>query len=179
MKRRGFTLVEVILATAVSGVVLALVTTIVTTLTDNARRLDRFGSELSERMNGERWLAEAFGSAESGTPGATGLSGTETAATWTAWLQVPEGWCERGAVSLRYERGRMMLFGNGMAFLIRSGLDTAHIDYFTGSGLQGRWIGSWEAPITLPAAMRLRLVERRWGGSILVDTVLLRTGARG
>ena len=73
--RRGFTLLEVIVALTISGLIVALVTVVWTKLTATSRALGRFQEHLDRRMNGERWLVEALTSAEPADPGFATFSG--------------------------------------------------------------------------------------------------------
>ena len=176
--RRGFTLVEVVIALAVSGLVVAQVAVIWTGLLSASRALGAQRQQLERRMNGERWLAEALRSAEAGDTGQSTFAGTPLQAKWTGRIWVAGGWRERRRLMLRWERHQLVLHGGDEAVPIGVRADTAFIDYLTSAGLTSTWTPSFESPVSLPVALRIRLAVPDSTLGWRVDTMLVAVGPR-
>src|SRR2546425_13275644 len=68
-RRRGFTLIELVVALAISGLVVLLAARTLVGVADGAAQLATTRSTLDRNMKARRWLIEAFGSLEVGTGG--------------------------------------------------------------------------------------------------------------
>jgi prepilin-type N-terminal cleavage/methylation domain-containing protein len=189
VSRRGFTLVEVLVALAVGAAVVLLAHR--TLLEASA-----IGSSVAQRreahdrlMNARRFLIQAFSSLEVGTVPNSGFRGTADGAAFTTWLPDESGAAARRRVNLVIEpaqdgRGRLVaLVSTQEASAADLPADTLvlapsagglALDYVLDYGADAAWLEEWRSPVTAPLAVRLR-VARDSG----VDTLLFAIGPRG
>lgn len=162
---RGFTLIEVMIALALSGLVVLLAHQVFTGVVDGAERLGHARTALDREANGRRSLTEMFGSLDIGTEGG-GFTGGPAQAEFTTWERVPEGWLERRRVVLRAEAG---------TFLAWDEVSGVEFDYLLEPGASATWVREWISPVSAPVAVRVRIARGRAG----VDTLLFIVGSRG
>lgn len=169
--RSGFTLIELMVALAISGVVVLLADRALASVADGATQLAAARTELDRSMNARRWLIEAFGSLDAGI-GSGGFTGRPDRVEFAASQRVPQGWLEtrqivlwRAGDSLVAKVGPQQLAGH-----VRS-LDC---DYLLDPGATAAWVREWISPVSAPLAVRLRI-----GYQDHADTLLLLVGPRG
>jgi prepilin-type N-terminal cleavage/methylation domain-containing protein len=97
---RGFTLLEVVVALAVGGVLLLGARRMLETVGDGAQGITEAAKAADREANGERLLRALLGRLEVGTDSTRTFSGEEQAARFTSWCDVPAGWQERCIVTL-------------------------------------------------------------------------------
>lgn len=179
--RRGFTLIELMVALAITSLVALLGHQIFAVATRGAQNLRRAGYDLDRRSNARRWLSLTLGSLEVGQPGDTPFEGRPAELRCTAWIETPLGWMERTDIRLTLA-GSHLVASADRAGAISLSDSTASVafDYLLVPGADSRWIGDWSSPTTAPVAIRIRLghladstVVRR------VDTLLFLIKARG
>src|SRR3989442_8979114 len=90
-RRRGFTLIELVVALAISGLVVLLAARTLVGVADGAAQLATTRSTLDRNMNARRWLIEAFGSLEVGTGGG-GVTGPGPRGEVAARQRGPPSW---------------------------------------------------------------------------------------
>jgi prepilin-type N-terminal cleavage/methylation domain-containing protein len=95
VSRRGFTLLEVLVALAVSGVVVLGARMMLVQLADENDRLLGAATAADRRANAERLLRALVGQLEVGTSKGTEFEGEERITRFTSWCRVPAGWLER------------------------------------------------------------------------------------
>jgi prepilin-type N-terminal cleavage/methylation domain-containing protein len=175
--RAGFTLVEVMVALVVMGVVVAGARVVLGQLADDAVRIAAAGAEADREANAERLLRETAGRLEmSSTPGREArFEGHPRAARFRSWCEVPDGWLERCDVSLGFiqvdgEPVLALRTAGGEPVALRRGFRSGELLYLRDAGDGGAWIHRWGASITAPVAL---------GVVIDGDTAIVRVGERG
>ncbi|HMJ57691.1 MAG TPA: prepilin-type N-terminal cleavage/methylation domain-containing protein, partial [Gemmatimonadales bacterium] len=103
---RGFTLIEVMIALMLSGLVVLLAHQIFTGVVTGTERLGEARTSLDRDANARRSLTEMFGSLDVGTEGAGGFAGRPERVEFTTWQRVASGWLERRRVTLAAHGGR-------------------------------------------------------------------------
>lgn len=188
----GFTLLEMVIALALGGVVLLGVRLISTQLADTARRLDEVAAASDRTANGERLLRALVGRMEIGTSDEATFGGDEREARFTSWCEVPAGWLERCQVALTVlptgdaRLAASMATGRveDAAVLVR-GFGAAELRYLSDAGAGGTWFRSWGRGITAPLAIGIVLhrdttvLEAVTGRRRTGDTLIVRIGERG
>ncbi len=170
----GFTLVELLVALTVAGVVALLTHQIFGAATGGMQQVEAARRQFEPEQLGIRWLDAAFLSLEAGNGGA-GFEGHGDRMAFSSWLVTTNGWLERSPVALRLDRGRLVAGTAHGDLEILSGVTALACDYLLDPGLDSRWVSAWVSPLTAPLGVRLRL--ERPGGE--VDTLLFLIKGRG
>lgn len=173
-RRRGFTLVEIVVALLVSAVVVLGARMLLEQLGDSTSRTVRNAARGDRDANGEQLLRDLVRRLEVGTPDAARFAGEPDSASFSSWCDVPAGWQERCTVVIRAESAAtgmtLSVSADGMgAQQIRTD-NGVELRYLDDAAAGGRWFRSWGAGITAPLAIGLLK------GS---DTTILRIGERG
>ena len=186
--RAGFTLLEVVVALAITGMVLLGARLVFGQLADGAERVAEEAAALDREANAMRYLRELVGSAEV-QPAAEDGSGERAfvgeaggVRFWT-WCEVSAGWQERCQATLGLladdsgGAGRAgdaavlaVRVGGGDVLTLRRGLRRARLAYLSDAALGGRWMRNWESTVSLPLAIGVLSAD---------DTVIVRIGERG
>lgn len=176
-RRAGFTLVEVMVAVVVMGVVLVGARAMLGQVADDAERIAAAAKEADREANAEALLRTIAGRLEvSAVPGSeAGFEGQPHGARFRSWCEVPDGWLERCDVSLGFIEleGRpalAMRLSTGEMVPLRRGFARGEMLYLRDAGNGGAWIRVWGASITPPVALGL-VVDG--------DTSIIRIGERG
>src|SRR5438093_4228596 len=106
--RRGFTLMEVLVALTIGAVVVLLAHQLFAGVADRGRTLTEARTVLDRTANARRWLGATLLSLDVGTDGASGFEGRPDHAAFTTWLRTPDGWFERRIVSLARQDDRLI-----------------------------------------------------------------------
>jgi len=177
--RRGFTLIELIVALALGGMILVGAHQVLGSLEDETHALAIRSARAETNANGLRLLRALAGQVEVGTPQAVAFAGTPIEARFTSWCEVPAGWLERCTVVLAVDTVR------GVSTL------TAHVDnappiglvpnvpagalrYLNSAANGGQWFRVWSTGVSAPIALG---VIRNHDGH--ADTLIVRIGERG
>lgn len=173
--RRGFTLLEVIVALSIGAVVLLTARLVVEATTDGSHRLIEARRTADEQAGRDRWLRSLMRRVDGGTPDDTArFYGDSTRVAFTSWCEAPGGWLEECDGMLAVTRAdstvvvvvRTSLDGE---LVIRRQLSPLSLRYLAPSDTGASWIASWGQSVLPPAAVALF-------GS---DTTILRIGRRG
>ncbi len=173
--RTGFTLLEVMLALAIGGIVLVAARGLVEDVADQADHLARAAAADAERANGERQLRTLVDRLEVGTPGSAAFFGDPVSAQFTTWCDTPAGWLERCTVTLVFStRGGapalvVDLPVTGRVVLAR-GFQRGTFLYLETAAGGGLWVSRWGPGPRAPLAL---------GVVLDADTLILRVGDRG
>lgn len=177
-RRSGFTLIEVLTALTLTGLVALLAHRLMSVIIDSARTIANERMDQDRRENALRWLRSAFLSLEVGD-GGEGFAGYENHVGFGTWLEAPEGWRLRERVTLQLENGRLTVKGlRAGTLVLADSLTTLAFDYLLEPGADSRWVRVWLSPLSAPLAVRMRW-GRLLGGSGRVDTLLLLVKERG
>jgi prepilin-type N-terminal cleavage/methylation domain-containing protein len=173
----GFTLVEVMVAIVVMGVVLVGARTMLGQIADDADRIGAAAREGDRDANAEALLRAVAGRLDVSPAPGSGLrfEGQPEGARFHSWCEVPDGWLERCQASLGFiqlEGAPVLALGlsTGELVPLRRGFRAGEILYLRGAANGGDWVKSWGASITAPLAFGL-VVDG--------DTAIIRIGERG
>jgi prepilin-type N-terminal cleavage/methylation domain-containing protein len=174
-RRAGFTLVEVLVALALAGVVLLGARTLLEHLADETHGVTQRAASADAIANGERLLRTLAGRLEVGTAESGPFSGTSEAAHFTSWCEVPQGWLERCDVTIALEQlaGEFALVArldDAPPLVLRRGFASGALRYLNSAAQGGQWFRSWGTGITAPLALGV-ILDR--------DTLIIRIGERG
>jgi len=157
MRRRGFTLVEVVVALGISAVVILAARMLLENLGNAADRVDRVAREGDDDANGERLLRALAGQIEVGTQGET-FSGDEQATQFTSWCQSPRGWRERCRITLSVEATNespaltATLPDNDRVVLYRAAR-SMRLRYLVDASAGGTWFIKWGEGLLAPRSI--------------------------
>ena len=171
----GFTLLEVVVALALAGLVALLAVRLYGGLLDAAARVETSRERLDRWANGRRLLIQLVGSIEVGLDKATVFRGEPHGASFTAWLPDARGWPAQRAVTLTADSGRLVARGLGERSLpLADGVTALDFDYLLAQGADARWMRAFIAEFSAPLAIRMRIAARG-----VADTLILIVGRRG
>jgi prepilin-type N-terminal cleavage/methylation domain-containing protein len=173
----GFTLVEVMVAVVVIGVVLMGARTMLGQLAGDADRITGAAAEADREANADALLRAVAGRLEV-SPVAereVRFQGQPHGARFHSWCEVPDGWLERCEVSLGFVRlddgsALVLRLSTGGMVPLRRRIQRGEILYLRDAARGGTWMRSWGATITSPAAL---------GVVVDGDTSIIRIGERG
>lgn len=174
-QRAGFTVLELIVALAVSGVVLVGARSIWEALTRSADGMRAMVVDADRSANGDRLLRTLFARLEIGTDSAREFAGDERMVQFTTWCDVPAGWQERCDASVAVDTadgGAALVarLSTGERVVLRRGFHTAALRYLNDPAGGGEWFHVWGHGITAPYAV---------GVVADSDTMIVRIGERG
>ena len=173
--RSAFTLIEVMVALVVSGIVLLGARAMLEASADEAHHIVLAATEADREANADRVLRDLVGRLEVGTGPGTEFAGEPTMASFTSWCEVAAGWEEPCRVQLSIEHeGRVnalvAITSLGDTLRLRSDIQNGSIAYLSTPEAGGTWIRVWGAGITAPVALGFFLDR---------DTLIVRIGERG
>ena len=177
--QRGFTLVEVLVALALSGLVLLSAHALLTGIGDRAHALALGADTLTARATGARTLRLLVGQLEVGTPASGPFAGAPGEVSFTSWCDMPAGWQERCAVTLDFEASDgapalVARVNQGTPEVLVRGFRAGTFRYLASAADGGRWFERWGTAITAPVALGVVLVQ-----GTRIDTLVVRIGERG
>lgn len=172
--RGGFTLIEVVVALAVSAIVLLGARTMLGEVGDDALRISMLAQRADSEANAERSLRALTRHLELGGD-STQFGGNSREAHFTSWCDTPAGWQERCVVALALEQRAdgdafVARTSRGDTILVREGVRVGSLRYLSKVTAGGEWLRVWGTGITAPLAI----------GVILdADTLIVPIGERG
>lgn len=177
-RRSGFTLIEVLVALTIMGMVVLMAHPLLTVVTASARALQEARRVTDQHHLGQRWLRLALGSLEAGEDGAS-FHGQRDRLQFSSWLLVAEGWTRRHRLTLRVANGALVAEGVGAdPLVLEDSVVNVDFDYLLEPGANTSWVRVWQSPISAPLAVRCR-IARSLNGRIETDTMLYLIRARG
>jgi prepilin-type N-terminal cleavage/methylation domain-containing protein len=175
--RAGFTLIELVVALLVVGMVLLLTHQVFTVVTEGARAIEASRTALDREANARRWLESAWLSLEVGGE-AGGFEGHRTQAEFGTWLLTPGGWFTRARVRLDVADGDFVARTGGRTLVLADAVREVSFDYLLTPGAESHWVGEWISPASAPLAVRVR-VRHADSRRERTDTLLFLIGPRG
>jgi len=169
--RRGFTLIEVMVALSLGSSIVLMVHLCFGQVPDGTAQLEAARAEHARDMEFRRKLVTALGSLAIGTPSSRGFNGSPRQMTFSA------------ALGSELERPTLVRLGTEEEWLVlRAGTNAdsiaavrVELDYLLSQGSESRWVMSWQSPASAPVAVRVRIAR----DSVRIDTLLLVAGTRG
>lgn len=182
-ERRGFTLMELLVALTIGALVVLLVHQLFAAVADRGKTLVAARAALDRTMNAHRWLQATLLSVDVGTERASGFEGRPDHAAFTTWLLTPDGWFERRQVALARSVDRLVATVTpGTSISLADGVTDLQLDYLFEPGAESRWVREWVSPVSAPVAVRMRLAragcETQHAGCA-ADTLLFLIKERG
>lgn len=173
--RAGFTLLEVVVALALSGLVLLGARMMLGTVADGSARIAAEAAAAGRDANAERTLRDLLLRVEVDPSASRGVAGDERGVRFSTWCEVPAGWLERCTALLGVIRagdGQVLALetDGGRVLPIRRGFDRATLRYLERAGGMGAWSTRWTSSTAVPEAVMV-VVD--------ADTLVLRIGGRG
>jgi prepilin-type N-terminal cleavage/methylation domain-containing protein len=175
-RRRGFTLIELMVAIMLSGIVLLGARALWESLAGSVDRLRTQATAERRDMNGERLLRSLVGRLEVGTDQSHEFAGDESHAQFTTWCDMPAGWQERCDAVIAIEpdssAGLRLVarLSTGDVVALERGFSTGTLRYLNDPIGGGVWFRIWGHGITAPLAI---------GVITDGDTTIVRIGERG
>lgn len=174
MTRRGFTLLEMIVALALTGMVVLLAHAIVAGVFALEGGVRRSAAVEGHRAEGRAWALEACHGVEVGATGDLGFIGSITEAAFTARVIGAEGVVASVPVHLRMTGNEVELEIAGRRFPVVDSAVNGQINYLGGLGGDEGWLSGWNSPVSAPQAVRVT-----WSLGGVADTLLCPIGVRG
>lgn len=181
MNRRGFTLLELLVALTLAAIAMAMAYQLFAAAAEGARRLSQADRRSVRQANAHRWLDDAWRNLEVGTAEAGGFDGAPAEASFSSWLLTAHGWPERRRVTLMHDGEALRARWGAAEVTLVEGVAGVEFDYLLEPGADARWVRAWVSPASAPLAVRMRLHRRRTGpaGTPRIDTLLFLVKARG
>ena len=174
MNRTGFTLLEVIVALALTGLVLLIANALLAGAFDASDALRRSMGRPDGRVAARAWALEACHGLEVGMPGDIGFQGDRDAARFTSRVLGPDGNILPVPVAFQVQGRRLTIAVPAGRFAIADSADELALGFLNGYGSDGAWITAMGSPVSAPVAIRMT-----WSRSGTVDTLLCPIGSRG
>jgi len=174
MKRMaGFTLIEVLVALSIAGIVIVAAGRIFTSVIDATAAVSTAREELDRVSNAHRWLKATFLSLE------PPFEGRPNKLVFNSMQLNPGGWFELQATQLGQEGGHLLARSGPRLFALADSVTDVTFDYLLEPGAATRWVHEWVSPVSAPLAVRVRVggCGRRDAGC--VDTLLFLIRERG
>lgn len=175
--RAGFTLIELVVALLVVGIVVSLTHQVFAVVADGARAIEASRVALDRQANARRWMQGAWLSLEVGGE-AGAFEGHRHYAEFTTWTMAPGGWFERSRVRLEVSDTQLVARAGSQALWLAKPVEEVSFDYLLTPGEASQWVNEWVSPASAPLAVRLRVKRAACRGQC-TDTLLFLIGARG
>lgn len=175
--RAGFTLIELVVALLVVGIVVSLTHQVFAVVTEGAQAIEASRLALDRGANARRWMEGAWLSLEVGGEAGT-FEGHRASADFTTWTMAPGGWFERERVRLEVRDSQLVARAGGQAMLLATPVEEASFDYLLTPGEASQWVNEWVSPASAPLAVRIRVRKAACRGQC-IDTLLFLIGPRG
>lgn len=174
----GFSLLELLAALAISGLVFLLASRLLSVAIGSSSALREARTALDREQNGYRWLRSAFGSLDL-SAASGGFEGQPDRVRFGSRRPSPAGWPVPRGVSLALVDGELLgQEDREPPIRLADSVAALAVDYLLEPGADTRWVRQWISPLTAPVAVRLR-ITRKDGEGTRVDTLLLLIGERG
>lgn len=170
---RGFTLIEVLVALTIAGIVVLAAHQLFTGAADGAQAVATEREALDRDSNARRWLKATLLSAE------PPFEGRANKISFTSWQLTSGGWFEPHPIEVTHQGTRLVARHAGQQQLsLADNVTDIAFEYLLEPGAESQWMREWISPVSAPLAIRVRLGRgTREGGR--VDTLLFQVKERG
>jgi prepilin-type N-terminal cleavage/methylation domain-containing protein len=169
----GFTLIEVMVALAISALVMLAVHRVFTGVADGAKAVVISREHLDRQANARRWLKATFLSLE------PPFAGRTDRASFTSWQLSSGGWFEQKPTTLSRDGSRFVGTSGGASLQLADGVADLAFDYLLEPGADTRWVREWISPVSAPLAVRVRITGCGKRDAACVDTLVFLIKERG
>lgn len=157
--RRGFTLLELIIALAAVGFVMLGGVMLLDQLGDSAERIVDNGARAAREGNGARTLRRLLTDASTNSDSARPFRGDERSLEFWSLCDIPGGWAEACHVSLAIDARAdssaiVARLSTGGSFALRRQRGPSVFRYYNASS-DTLWMQAWSSHVTLPIALGL------------------------
>ncbi len=170
---QGFTLIEVMVAVAIAGIVIVAAHKIFIGVADGARAVEVARENLDRCANARRWLKATFLSLE------PPFEGRANRASFTSWQLVPGGWFQQTPTQLVQDGSRFLGTTGAESLQLADSVSDVAFDYLLDPGADTKWVREWISPVSAPLAVRLRIAGCGKRDAGCVDTLLFLVKERG
>jgi prepilin-type N-terminal cleavage/methylation domain-containing protein len=165
--RGGFTLLEVIVALAVSGMVLLGARSVLGQLGTDAERIEAAAAESDRASNADALLRAVVGRTANSVPEQARFVGDATGARFVSWCEVPGGWLERcqamlGIVQTGDSASLVLTLDPGGMVPLKTGVRRARLRYLVSPQEGGRWLDEWTSQLSTPVAVGVEVDDSLW-----------------
>jgi prepilin-type N-terminal cleavage/methylation domain-containing protein len=171
--RRGFTLLEVIVAVTIAGIVVLAARQLYTGVVDGATAARVARAALDRRMNGQRWLKATLLSL------APPFDGSSDRMAFNSWQLTQGEWFEDLKIELRRDGSEFIATSGDQRFELRDGVVNVTFDYLLEPGAETKWVNEWISPVSAPLAVRIRIAGCGRNDAACTDTLLFLVKERG
>lgn len=162
MTRRGFTLIEVIVAMVVAGLAVSTAAAIFATATDAVRQMAERSEVRMREANGRQVLAELLAGLESDPDGDARFEGASDRMRFRTRYWISSGWPEPFEVLVSVAGGSITVnLPDGGRTTVLDSVSEAAFDYLLTRGADSPWLAEWSSESTMPLAIRLRARRTR------------------
>lgn len=172
--RAGFALIELVVAIAITGLVLLGARSMLEQLADGADDIHAAATSADRTANADRVLRGLLGSVVAASEVSGAVAGDHEEVRLATWCEVPAGWQERCQVALSFEfvdSGRALVaMSSRDRLVLRAGFEAGSLLYLIDPRGGGTWLPAWRSRLTTPLALGVVLDG---------DTLILRIGERG
>jgi prepilin-type N-terminal cleavage/methylation domain-containing protein len=161
-RRAGFTLLEVVVALAITGLVVLGAHAVMARLGDDAEHLAVTAARDDGEANADRLARDLLGRAEAPPAGGPRFVGNDRTVRFTTRCDVPAGWQERcqgeiGIVEVNGVPTAGLTLSTGEALVLRRGFGRATLRYLYDPAEGGTWVSQWSSSFSLPWAVGLEV----------------------
>lgn len=171
--RAGFTLIEVMVAVAIAGIVMLAAREIFVGVGDSAKAIATARHDLDRRSNARRWLKAAFLSLE------PPFEGRSRRMAFSSWQRTPGGWFAQQSIELVQDGDHLVASAGSGAVQLADSVTTVAFDYLLTPGADAKWVSEWVSPVSAPLAIRMRISRCGDQPVACVDTLLFLVKERG
>jgi prepilin-type N-terminal cleavage/methylation domain-containing protein len=160
--RAGFTLLEVIVAIAISGLVLLGARAILSQLGTDAEAMENAAAASDRRSNADLLMRAVVGRTENSVLDRVRFLGDAQGARFESWCEVPGGWLEPchavlGVVQTGDSASVVLTLSTGELVPVRTGLTHARLEYLVSAGEGGQWVPEWTSQLSTPVAVGIEM----------------------
>jgi len=179
-RRAGFTLVEVLVALVLAGMIALVAHGIFGAALHGSAEVRAVRGSLDHKHEAHRLLSAMFLSVDVGTVHDTPFHGSGDKVAFSAWLQTSDGWFERTRVELSAEQQRLVaILPQGTPIVLYESVAAVEFGYLLQPGADSRWVREWLSQVSAPLAVRIRLTREHLLGRVASDTMVYLIKARG